>query len=35
MTQTLNDFKASGLVQIERKRVILTDVAGLENIAES
>lgn len=35
VTQTLNDFKANGLVQIERKKVILTNVAGLEKVAES
>jgi CRP-like cAMP-binding protein len=35
ITQTLNDFRASGLVQIERKKVLLTDLAGLENMAEN
>ncbi|MCI0393889.1 MAG: Crp/Fnr family transcriptional regulator [Chloroflexi bacterium] len=35
ITQTLNDFRAIGLVQLERKKVILTDLAGLENVAEN
>lgn len=34
ITQTLNDFKAEGLVDISRKRVILVDRISLENLAE-
>ncbi len=35
ITQTLNDFKADGLVEISRKRVELLDVDGLETLAEA
>lgn len=35
VTQTLNDFKAAGFVEIERKRVALSDTDGLQRIAES
>jgi len=35
ITQTLNDFKAEGLLNISRKRVELLDLDGLEAIAES
>jgi CRP/FNR family cyclic AMP-dependent transcriptional regulator len=35
ITQTLNDFKAAGLVSISRKRVEILDVDGLETLAES
>lgn len=35
VTQTLNDFKAEGLVEIGRKRVMLVDREGLEQVAES
>lgn len=35
ITQTLNDFKADGLVDISRKRVEILDVDGLEMLAES
>jgi len=34
ITQTLNDLRVNGLVQIERKKMILTDRAGLEDVAE-
>jgi CRP-like cAMP-binding protein len=34
-TQTLNDLRTSGLVQIERKKIILLDRAGLEDVAEN
>jgi len=34
-TQTLNAFKASGLIDIERKRIRLLDREGLERIAAS
>ncbi|MGD8585502.1 MAG: Crp/Fnr family transcriptional regulator [Chloroflexota bacterium] len=35
ITQTLNDFKAAGVVDISRKRVEILDVDGLETLAES
>lgn len=35
ITQTLNDFKADGLVAISRKRVTILDSNKLETIAES
>jgi CRP-like cAMP-binding protein len=35
VTQTLNDFKADGLVDISRKRVAILDSQGLETLAES
>jgi len=35
ITQTLADLKAGGLLEIERKRVILVDREGLEVVAES
>jgi CRP-like cAMP-binding protein len=35
VTQTLNEFKAEGLVDISRKRVELLDVGGLEFLAEA
>ena len=35
ITQTLNDFKAEGLVEISRKRVELRNADGLEILAES
>jgi CRP-like cAMP-binding protein len=35
ITQTLNDFKADGLIQISRKRIEILDVDGLETLAES
>lgn len=35
ITQTLNDFKAAGLVGISRKRVEILDVDGVETLAES
>jgi CRP/FNR family cyclic AMP-dependent transcriptional regulator len=34
-TQTLNSFKASGLIDIGRKRITILDRDGLERIAES
>ena len=34
-TQTLNHFKAEGLIEIGRKRITILDRAGLEQIAES
>ena len=34
ITQTLNDLRAGGLVQIERKKIALLDRAGLEDVAE-
>ncbi|HSM56963.1 MAG TPA: Crp/Fnr family transcriptional regulator [Candidatus Sulfomarinibacteraceae bacterium] len=34
ITQTLNDLKTKGLVEIGRKKVTLIDEAGLEDIAE-
>ena len=34
ITQTLNDFKAEGLVEISRKRVTLADRESLEYLAE-
>ena len=35
VTQTLNEFRVNDLVQIERKKVILIDRAGLESVANS
>jgi CRP-like cAMP-binding protein len=35
ITQTLNSFKADGLVAISRKRVEILDPDGLESLAES
>lgn len=35
VTLTLNELKAKGLVEIGRKRLLLVDRAGLEQIAES
>ena len=35
ITQTLNEFKAEGLVDIGRKRIEILDVGGLESVAES
>jgi CRP-like cAMP-binding protein len=35
ITQTLNDFKANGLVDISRKRVEIIDYEGLETLAET
>jgi len=35
ITQTLNDFKAEGLVEISRKQVLLLDLDKLEFLAES
>ncbi len=34
-TQTLNQFKAQGLIEIGRKRITILDRAGLQRIAES
>lgn len=34
-TQTLNIFKADGLIDIGRKRIIILDRGGLERVAES
>jgi len=34
-TQTLNDFKARGLIDIGRKRIIILDLEGLQAIAEA
>jgi CRP-like cAMP-binding protein len=34
ITQTLNDLRTSGLVQIERKKIILTDKGQLADLAE-
>lgn len=34
-TQTLNDFKARGLIDIGRKRIIILDLEGLQALAES
>lgn len=34
-TQTLNDFKSRGLIEIGRKRIAITDRAGLEAAAAS
>ncbi len=33
-TQTLNDFKAQGLIEIGRKRIELKDPEGLLEVAE-
>lgn len=35
VTLTLNELKAKGLVEIGRKRLVLVDRAGLEQVAES
>jgi CRP/FNR family cyclic AMP-dependent transcriptional regulator len=35
ITQTLNDLRADGLVQIGRKKLILIDKAGLKDMSES
>jgi hypothetical protein len=35
ITQTLNDLRSHGLIQIERKRLILIDKADLERVADS
>ncbi len=35
VTQTLNDFKARGLVDIQRKRIEIIDVLALEQLANS
>lgn len=35
ITQTLNDFKAQGLIEIGRKRVVLRDRSRLQMLAES
>lgn len=35
ITQTLNEFKASGLIDIGRKRVTLLDMDGLEELADA
>ncbi len=35
ITQTLNDFKADGLIDIGRKRIFLLDLPGLKQLAES
>lgn len=32
-TQTLNEFKSGGLIEIGRKRIRIVDVAGLESVA--
>ena len=34
-TQTLNIFKADGLIEIGRKRIVILDREGLERVAES
>jgi CRP-like cAMP-binding protein len=34
ITQTLNDFKAEGLIDIGRKKVVLRDEARLQTLAE-
>jgi CRP-like cAMP-binding protein len=34
-TQTLNAFKAEGLIDIGRKRIVILDRAGLQHVAES
>jgi CRP-like cAMP-binding protein len=34
-TQTLNDFKAAGLIDIGRKRITILDRSGLQEIADS
>jgi len=34
-TQTLNSFKADGLIEIGRKRITILDREGLQLIAES
>ncbi len=34
VTQTLNDFKADGLIEIGRKKVTLLDIPALQEIAE-
>jgi len=35
ITQTLNDFKSAGLIEISRKRVKIVDTEGLERLSES
>jgi CRP-like cAMP-binding protein len=35
VTQTLNDFKAQGLVEIQRKRIEIRDAVALEQLAHS
>ncbi|MCP4360381.1 MAG: Crp/Fnr family transcriptional regulator [Chloroflexi bacterium] len=35
VTQTLNDFKGDGIINIGRKRVVLLDTAALQKLAES
>ncbi|MCA9934622.1 MAG: Crp/Fnr family transcriptional regulator [Anaerolineales bacterium] len=35
ITQTLNEFKADGLIEIGRKRVYLRDVPALQSLAEA
>ncbi len=35
ITQTLNEFKAQGLIDIGRKRILLLDRPRLELLAES
>jgi len=35
VTQTLNDFKAEGLVEISRKKVVLRDVVRLQTMADA
>lgn len=35
VTQTLNDFKARGLIDIQRKRIEIIDVLALEQLANS
>ena len=34
-TQVLNDLKGQDLIQIGRKRITITDRAGLETVAEN
>lgn len=35
ITQTLNEFKTEGLIEIGRKRIILNDIAGLNDIIDT
>lgn len=35
ITQTLNDFKSDGLINIGRKRIVLLDLPGLKQLAQS
>jgi hypothetical protein len=35
ITQTLNDFKSGGLIEIGRKQLALLDPDSLEDLAES